>query len=163
MMRDDATTYLMHCGNCGREVVRLVRIKRPMCLGCQRAANHANTAAKRKAARPPRACRVCHVPIPEGTHGSVLYCPPCRVEQYHKRRAEYQARRRGRYTHVADGAFARMRCDRALNRGTCLRRCQSCYTLYRLTTLEAPCPKCGAHLIADPTTFTEVSHEVRTA
>lgn len=55
-------------------------------------------------------------------------------------------------------AVPRQRADRAIARGRTNRRCQCCYTLYHLDTLETPCPSCGAHLSDLPFPLQERSH-----
>ena len=91
-------------------------------------------------------------------------CQECQKRRHRVRNARrYQAIRTGLITTVAPYIMAgdaprRQRCDRALNRGKCHRRCQQCYRLYHLDSFETPCPNCGSHLLATPVTFEEAPH-----
>ena len=150
----------VHCANCGVPVLRVQVKRRATCTSCQRIASAAQTAAKRIAQRVPRGCAICAAPIPD-TRGGTRYCPTHRTEQYHKRRAEYQARRRTRANggvyQMADGAYARAVCDDTLNAVGCRRRCPDCCQLYELVTLETPCPMCHSQLRDVPLTRTEAA------
>lgn len=103
------------------------------------------------------------LPAPKRTGRRPSFCGECqRVKHVKRNKARYESLRKGLITKVAQYIMAgdapkRQRVDADLNRGTAKRRCQSCYRLYHLTALEAPCPDCGSHLIDHPVTF-EVSH-----